>query len=371
MITELTARIVSLGTGLIHDRKIRIPFLLTISVLPRLLWAFYLAPYPFLVPDELLYPKQGRQYIEAFRNHNLSAFGEAAAQPPLSKLITGLLANILSLNNMLATRLQCVIFSSLTCLLLAEASGPQLGKRKSLIAGVLVSLDPLSITYGLAQLDSTALFFMLAAFFSFIGGKGCLANVRTGVLTGLACLCKIPSFPIMIFSFFLTYVHRHGFARSLLLKLGTIMMASMLVVLAGYPSLWPSTISGFDGPKLLVEDLFRGSAEFATVFDWLQVAIVSPNQRVFALSTFLSMVLTFPFEISRASTIPLLLVASLLWSSVKPMRGSSDMAWASGMWTCSSTLFFWLFSKFRLTTYSSIMLVPPMTLWILGNIQER
>ena len=343
----------------------------------RFFWAFSLAPVPYLTPDEFLYPFAGKLYIQGLASGNFSVFKVNAEHPPLSKLITALftfLLGPLGFSDIGALRVQGCFFSALTCLL-AYSIGSRVGRRMGMLSWVLLSLDPVSIRFAVASLDVTSLFFASLSIYMLLRAhpNSCRLYLLSGLILGLATLCKYSAYPIVLGALTLILLGGRTPFRPAALRIPLVAASSLALLVLGNPLLWPPQLIGFSGYSAFVEASSRytiGPGGIClTPLDWLEPVLKAWNtpHALLYLSMFGLGSLTYPLPIFQSSYLPWLFLASLLQLARRKAR-LEGLRFKSLLWFSAGFLFFWLLAKSQAEPYYSVWLQPPLAIFSAGSI---
>jgi predicted membrane-bound dolichyl-phosphate-mannose-protein mannosyltransferase len=339
-------------------------FVLPFSI--RLIWLLAL-PYPYLSPDELIYPHAGRSYVNAIGRGDFAAFRINAEHPPLAKLILGLvltLTGVESNMDILISRILCAILSSLTCLVLWFHL-KQYGGRRGIIGWFLLSLDPISIRYSGALLDVVSTLFVTVLMHIVLSmrSNSLRRSVAVGLFSALAVLSKYSALPVLlgVYLMSLLVTDRKKKPENRVATLTAFALTSFL----GNPLLWPPAILGYSGFEAILSSIsvYSLNQNITFVFDWLSPAILAPvrGQMLFYTSILLSYVGFLPFRLfAETSAAWIILVCIICY--LRRKRSMCAVQRSIVPWVVSPTLFFWLVAKSRIESYYAVMLSPPLTI---------
>jgi len=343
----------------------------------RFFWAFSLAPVPYLTPDEFIYPFAGKLYVQGLASGNLSVFKVNAEHPPLSKLITALFIFLLGpfgFSDIGALRVQGCFFSSLTCIL-AYLIGSRADRRVGMLSWVLLSLDPLSIRFAIASLDATSLFFASLSIYILLKAhpNSSKLYLLSGLILGLATLCKYSAFPVVLGAFALILLCDRTPIRPAAQKISLVAASSLAVLILGNPLFWPPQLIGFSGYSVFIEASSRYTIGpggiCVTPLDWLEPVLKAWNTHdaLFYLSMFGLGSLTYPLPIFQSSYLPWLFLASLFQLARRKAK-LEGLRSKSLLWFSAGFLFFWLLAKSQAEPYYSVWLQPPLAIFSANSI---
>ena len=351
--------------------------LFTLPLLIRLVWALLFCPVPYLTPDELLYPSTAKLYIQGLASGNFSVLKVNAEHPPLSKLITALfifLLGPLGFSDIGALRVQGCFFSSLTCIL-AYLIGSEVDRRIGMLSWFLLSLDPVSVRFGIASLDVTSLFFASLSIYMLLEAHphSCRPYLLSGLSLGLATLCKYSAFPIVLIAFALMLFREKSPIRPATQKISLVAASSLALLVLGNPLFWPPQVIGFSGYSVFLEASSRygtgPEGAFLTPLDWLEPALKAWNtpHALLYLSMFGLGSLTYPLPIFQSSYLPWLFLVSLLQSARRRAK-LEGLKSKSLLWFSAAFLFFWFVAKSQAEPYYSVWLSPPLAIFSANSI---
>ncbi len=351
--------------------------LFTLPLLIRFVWALLFCPVPYSTPDEFLYPSTGKLYIQGLASGNFSVFKVNAEHPPLSKLITALFIFLLGpfgFSDIGALRVQGCFFSALTCVF-AYLIGSRVDRRIGILSWFLLSFDPISIRFALASLDVTSLFFASLSIYTFLKAhpNSRKLYVLSGLILGLATLCKYSAFPIVLGALTLILLAERTPFRPAALRISLVAAFSLALLVLGNPLFWPPQLIGFSGYGAFLE----ASSRYAvgpggvgvTPLDWLEPVLKAWNtpHALFYLSMFGLSSLTYPLPIFQSSYLPWLSLASLLQLARRKAR-LEGLRFKSLLWFSAGFLFFWLLAKSQAEPYYSVWLQPPLAIFSANSI---
>ena len=243
--------------------------LILLYTLSRGLWGSY---------DAFIYLPVADKYIEGIIRHEYSYLLLNIEHPPLAKIMIGLFRQLPLAPNF--SSLICMsFFSSLTGLVIFLYM-IKYDEKYAVISWLLYALDPFSIHWTIAWLDSIMLFFLTVALCYMLKEKlNRKRAILTGLILGLSALCKYTA--LIIFTIFL-----------IILKLmNGINTRNMLIVLLSCSSIL------FLNPQLWINNGFY--------------KIITRNQEVGNINVPL---LILPF-IAKQNKVQLLIwIPSYLWS---------------------------------------------------------
>ena len=353
--------------------------LLIFPLLIRFFWAFSLAAVPFLTPDEFIYPFAGKLYVQGLASGNFSVFKFNAEHPPLSKLITALFTFLLGpfgFSDIGALRLQGCFFSALTCLLV-YLIGSRIDRRIGILSWFLLSFDPVSIRFALASLDVTSLFFTSASIHVVLRvyPNSRRLYLLSGLILGLATLCKYSAFPIVLGALTLILLAERTPFRSAALRISLVAAFSLALLVLGNPLFWPPQLIGFSGYGAFLEasnKYYVGPwGTYLTPLDWVEPVLEAGNTPLarFYLSMFGLGSLIYPLPIFQSSYLPWLFLVSLLQSARR--KGKLEgLKSKSLLWFSAAFLFFWLVAKSQAEPYYSVWLQPPLAIFSANSIVD-
>ena len=351
--------------------------LFAFPLLIRFFWAFSLAPVPFLTPDEFLYAFSGKLYVQGLASGNFSVFKVNAEHPPLSKLITALFIFSLGpfgFSDIGALRVQGCFFSAITCVL-AYSIGSRGDRRIGVLSWFLLSLDPVSIRFAVASLDVTSLFFASLSIYMLLRAhpNSCRLYLLSGLILGLATLCKYSAYPIVLGALTLILLGGRTPFRLASLRISLVAASSLALLVLGNPLFWPPQLIGFPGYSALLEASSRyaiGPAGIClTPLDWLEPVLKAWNtpHALFYLSMFGLGSLSYPLPIFQSSYLPWLFLASLLQLARRKAK-LEGLRFKSLLWFSAGFLFFWLLAKSQAEPYYSVWLQPPLAIFSANSI---
>lgn len=180
------------GQIILFTISLSIRILLILSDIPvKLRWNTY---------DTWTYIDAGREYIRGLSSFNLTVFKVNIEHPSLAKLMIGAVTYIMfwmePYYDYAALILMCFI-SALTCLVIFRIGLLQ-DRRIGFLAWLLMTLDPFSIRWTVAWLETPMILFISLSILTLLRKMRLRQIVLIGLFEGLAMSCKYTAIPILI-----------------------------------------------------------------------------------------------------------------------------------------------------------------------------